>query len=137
MRKSKIVHIGDENRDKGRNYLITELPASQSEKWAARAFLALARSGVEIPPELASAGMAGIKLAGIRALSMLSFAEAEPLMDEMMNCVRIIPDMRIPEMTRPLQEEDIEEVSTRIKLRQEVIALHTDFFIKEEKSSST
>jgi hypothetical protein len=137
MRKSKIIKIVDENRDQGRNYLITELPASQAEKWAARAFLALARSGVEVPPDLATAGMAGLAVAGLRALAALSFNEAEPLMDEMMKCVKIIPDMRVPEMTRALQEEDIEEVSTRIKLRQEVIQLHTDFFTKELKFNST
>jgi len=136
-RKSKIVTITDEGRDKGRNYLITELPASQAEKWAARAFLALTRSGVEIPPEVASAGMSCLAMAGLRALTGLSFHEAEPLMDEMMRCVRIIPDMRIPDMFRELQEEDIEEISTRIRLRQEVIALHTDFFTQGGKLSST
>jgi len=134
-RKTKIVQISDENRDKGKCFLIREMPATQAEKWAARAFLALAKSGVEIPDDIANAGLAGIAAMGIRALGGMTFADAEPLLDEMFNsCVAVIPDPAKPEIFRgaggigALIEDDIEEVATRLKLRKEVFSLHTGFF---------
>jgi hypothetical protein len=37
------------DRDKGKRFKITEMPAMKAEKWAARFFLALAKSGIDIP----------------------------------------------------------------------------------------
>ena len=53
MRKTKLITIESDNRDNGKSYLITEMSASQVEKWAAKAFFALAKSGFEIPDEQA------------------------------------------------------------------------------------
>ncbi len=104
------------------------MPASQAEKWAAKAFLALAKSGVEIPEDIASAGLAGVASMGLKALAGMTFADAEPLMDEMFACVQIIPDPARPEVVRALIEDDIEEIATRLRLRKDIFALHTDFF---------
>jgi hypothetical protein len=129
-RKTKVVVItGDEdNRDLHKRFLLTEMPASQAEKWAMRAFLALTRSGLEIPANIKEAGFAGLAIMGLQALSQISFQEAEPLMDEMFSCVQVMPDARNPQVVRPLLESDIEEVTTRIHLRQEVLQLHVSFF---------
>jgi hypothetical protein len=48
-------------------------------------------------------------------------------MDEMFRCIAFLPDPRRPELARPLLEDDIEEVATRIALRQEVLDLHLGF----------
>lgn len=121
-----------EGRDKDKRFLITEMPATPSEKWAARAFLALAHAGIDIPDELRGAGMAAIAIVGITALSRVSWAEAEPLLDEMMACVQSVQ----PAITRPLIEEDIEEVATRVWLRGEVFELHTGFSLADIISMS-
>ena len=47
-RKTKRVTITAEGRDKGKTFLITELPADQAERWAIRALLALIQSGAVI-----------------------------------------------------------------------------------------
>lgn len=127
-RKIEQITIKDEGRDKGKVFVIREMPASQAEKWAMRAFLALAKSGVDVPEEVAESGLAGIAVLGLRALSGLTFADAEPLMDEMFSCIQIMPDPTRPEVVRLLLEDDIEEVKTRLHLRKAVLSLHTDFF---------
>lgn len=128
-RKTLTVTIQDEGRDKGKTFILTEMPAAQVEKWATRALLALARNEVDIPSGIENAGLAGLVEIGRQALSRLSFEDIEPLMDEMFGCVRLQPDAGRPEVIRDLIPDDIEEVSTRIKLRGELWNLHTGFFI--------
>lgn len=126
-RKSAIVQITDDNRDRGKVFHILEMPAAQAERWAIRAFQALARSDVEIPDNVAGAGFAGIAKLGFQALAKMDEISLMNLMDEMMLCVSFQPDPRKPEIVRPLVEEDIEEVQTRLRLRLEVFQLHTGF----------
>lgn len=126
-RNTRTVVIEAEGRDKGRTFFLTEMPAAQAEKWAMRAFLAMARNGVPIPDDLASRGLAGIASVGIHALGSMSFADAEPLMDEMFACIQMIPDPGKPNVKRALFEGDIEEVGTRLQLRKEVLDLHVSF----------
>lgn len=126
-RKTATVTIEADGRDLGKVFLLREMPASQAEKWAARAFLAMARSGIDIPDDMAGAGLAGIAAVGLKAIGGLGFAEAEPLMDEMFACIQIIPDPARPAVVRALVESDTEEISTRLRLRKEVFGLHVDF----------
>lgn len=115
--------IGEVSRDLGKVFRITEMPASKAEKWAIRALLAVARSGIDIPPELMQGGMRALAFVGVRALSGLSFDDAEPLLDEMMECVQIVES----KIVRHPTENDIEEVATRVFLRQQVLDLHVGF----------
>lgn len=139
-RKTAKVQIDAEGRDKGKWFLITEMPPRQAEKWATRALLALGRGGqAEMPvgysEELAAMGMAGIASLGIRALTSISYADAEPLLDEILTCVSFIPDPSIIDQTtrepvaRGMIESDVEEVATYFRLRSEALELHTGFSI--------
>lgn len=134
-RKTKVVVIpapktGErENRDAGKAFLLTEMDAVRTEKWAARALLAIAAGGVDIPPEVLQMGAPAVVAAGFRSLVTMAFADAEPLLDEMMQCVSFIPDRRKPDVTRPLDPEDIDEVTTLLTLRGEVVELHTGFSV--------
>lgn len=129
MRKEVTVVIDAEGRDNGKIYKLREMPASQAEAWGCRLMIALAKSGVEVPEGFFSMGMAGVAVMGIQALGGLSWDIAQPLMNEMMGCVQIQPGASQPGVVRSLIEDDIEEVTTRIRLREEVIALHTGFSI--------
>lgn len=127
-RKTTEVKIDDPNsRDHGRLYFLTEMPASKAEKWAARAFLALSKGNPAIPEDIQKGGMAGLAVVGFQMLAGLEFAEAEVLLDEMMTCVQFVPDPARPETVRRLMEDDVDEVSTRVRLRSEVFTLHTGF----------
>lgn len=132
MRREKDVKIEMEGRDLGKVFRITEMSAAAGEWWATRAFLALANSGADLGQVPEGAGMAGLALVGLRALGMIRAHDAKPLLDEMMACVKIVPDPdKNPGFARELVAEDIEEIATIVHLRSEVFELHTDFSIRD------
>jgi len=131
MRKTIDVTISEEGRDKGKIFVVTEMPAVKAEKWATKALLALGRSGVDIPEDIFSAGMAGLVVVGISKLLHVSFADAEPLLDEMFDCIQRRPDPKNPELVMPISINEIEEVKTVVRLRAEVFALHTGFSLAD------
>jgi hypothetical protein len=129
MARNVITVKIESGRDAGKIFILTELPASRAEKWAAKAFLALAKSDVDVPANMNDFGMHDIAVIGVKALGKMSFDELEPLLDEMFTCIQIMPDETQPNVTRALFESDIEDVSTRLTLRRAIFGLHLDFFI--------
>ena len=113
------------SRDLGKRFLIKEMPAVQAEAWAIRAMGAMARGGVEIPDNIMQGGLVAFTAFGLKALMGAPYVESAPLLAEMMDCVQIIE----PAITRKLLDTDIEEVATILRLRDEVIELHTGFSI--------
>jgi len=140
--KTERITITADGRDKGKVFVITEMPARPAEKWATRVFIALAKAGIDVPDNIGQQGMVGIGLLTLKMISGIRFEDAEPLMDEMFRCVQIQPDPRKPEVVRPLidngtEGDDIEEVATRLRLRSEVINLHTGFSMSDALSKLT
>lgn len=137
MRKTKMVTVEAEGRDRGKVFLVTEMPAMQAEAWAIRAFFALANAGVELEDGYENMGMAGLAYVGLRALTRVRYEDAKPLLDEMMTCVKIVPDPSNPAFARDLVgQDDVEEAATLMILRAEVFELHTDFSIRDAISRS-
>lgn len=128
MRKEKVVTITAKGRDTNKQFHLTEMDAERAEEWGMRALLALARGGVELPEGIERMGLAGIAVVGVKALGQLDYDVAKPLLQQMMDCVQIIPDPSKPQVRRTLVPDDIEDVKTRLELRREVIDLHIDFF---------
>lgn len=128
MRAMLTYTVADEGRDRGKVFILKELPASQAEAWAMRAILALMAGGVDMPEGLENMNMAMMAEIGFNALARLDWDKVKPLTDEMWTCVQIQPDPKNPSIVRHLIEEDVEEIGTRFKLRAEVFKLHTDFF---------
>jgi thiamine monophosphate kinase len=126
-RKEAKIRIEADGRDKGKVFLLREMPAAQGERWALRAFLALARGGAEVPDDVMHSGFAGLSTYGLKLISHMSFDDAESLMAEMFECISIIPDPSRNDFSRGLVEDDIEEIATRVKLRIDVFKLHVDF----------
>jgi hypothetical protein len=149
-RNTKVVTITDRgtperpNRDFNRRYLLTEMSADKAERWAIRLLMALANGHAKVPEDLAMSGLNGLNVSipqllvqGIRSLAFLRFEDVEPLLAEMMGCVQFMP----PGMEQgvPLQAGDaaqIEEVSTRMELRYEVLQLHLNFSLADALSNS-
>lgn len=127
MLKTKTVNITAEGRDKGKVFLITEMPAVKAEKWGLRALGAMARSGFDIPPHIVEMGIAGVVAVGLKAILGTDWSETEPLIDELMSCVKSVQ----PAMPqgRPLVDEDLEEVKTLLMLKSEVLELHVGFSV--------
>ncbi len=136
MRNTRLVQIQTDdpnNRDRGKTFVITEMPVFQAEKFAARAWLAISNANVSLTEEesanvVTNAGWAGLAFLSLRALGNAKFTDIEPLLDEMMTYIKIIRDMKNPDMSYPVLESDVEELTTMITLRKEFIDLHTGFF---------
>lgn len=128
-RKTARLTIEDDNRDKGKSFVITELSAERAERWALRALLALSAAGIDVPEQASNAAMAGMASVGMSMLARLDFDIAEPLLAEMMDCVQI--DMGNGVVRDLLEGDcgDIEEVMTRFQLRKAVLELHLGFSI--------
>lgn len=121
-------------RDNNLIFVLTEMPAEQAEMWGFRALNVLATSGAQVPGDPLSMGMAGIARMGYQALGNLPMHMVADLLREMFECVAVLPDPKLPLMTRPPEPNDIREVPTRVLLRKEVFLLHTDFLATDELS---
>lgn len=135
-RKEQTVVIDAEGRDKNKVFHIREMSASAAEDWAMRALLALGRSGADIPADVEHTGMAGVAALGLRALAGVKTDDARQLAADLMACISIIPDPQRPNVQRPLLEDDIEEVKTRVTLKDSVFELHTGFSVAAAISKS-
>lgn len=129
MLKTSEVEITAENRDKGRKYLLTEMPALKAERWARHAIAAMSRHDLDAREEIARLGMMGFVLVGMQALAGGDIEDVDALMDQMLPQIQIIE----PAVTRPLTPDggDIWEVSTLFRLRKELIELHVGFPLAE------
>lgn len=128
--------VSDKGRDLGKTYHITEMSAASAEEWAMRALFVLTKAGIELPD--GASGMAAIATTSMSALGSIPFHEAKELLNEMLACVKFIPDPKKSMLiTRSLVDDDTEEVMTRLRLRAEVFTLHTGFSIAELLSKST
>jgi hypothetical protein len=136
--KQAYVTITDDSDDNGKMFVIEKMHAEPLEDWGMRVLLALARSKIDIPSDIESAGIAGLLRYGFTgALSQIHIEDLRPLLAEMFECIQIIPDPANRAFVRPLVSNDIEEVSTRLKLRADWIYLHTGFSIPGVTSTST
>lgn len=127
-RKQKTVAITAEGRDKGKMFQLTEMPVYKAEKWAARAILAIASVSSDSPDP--TDGVGGLANINFNDLSKVNFDQAEPLLDDMMVCVKVHPnpnDLNVVRLLMP-EADDIEELATMLTLRKEILALQFDFF---------
>lgn len=138
MARKELIYTTDANsgRDSNKTFYLHEMAASRGEKWAIRAIGAMLNAGIELPDDIRGVGMAEMAVIGFKAFARVPFEQAEPLLDELMGCVLIIPDANRPEVKRGLIESDIEEIATRGKIRLEVFKLHVDFFTNEKEPAS-
>ena len=125
-RKEIDITIESEGRDKGKTFWIKEMSAWDAERWAHRAFFAAMNAGVDIDENIARSGMAGIAAAGLMAFGKVTYEVAQPLLDELLKCVkyRFQPGEN---GVRNIVMEDIEEAGTILQLRAEALNLHINF----------
>jgi hypothetical protein len=131
-RTIKKVTITAEGRDKGKTFVITEVPGAQAEMWGMRMLNGAMQTGIslgDIDPMTGLAGVAGLGMLAVTAIARMPWAIAQPLLEEMFECVQIqSPDGTL---VRPLNASDTEEIATRLQLREEVASLHLGFSLAE------
>lgn len=135
MRKEITIKITDDKlagRDVGKEFVITEMSAFQTEMWSFRALQLLSKEKLQINDFLNEDG--GVSLnalkifqVGLSSLSQCNPLEVKELFDEMMECIKI----KMPGGgTRNIIDgsDDIEEIYTIYKLRKEWFNLNFSFF---------
>lgn len=137
MLKSVVVTIVAENRDKGKVFVVNEMPANPFEQWALKALTAMGRAGLEISEDTWSMGAMSLGIMGFKSLIKMNYEDAQELMDLMFSYVRIQPDPNNPNIQRPLVDSDIEEITTRLKLRAAWWEQQTGFQLAGSPSPST
>lgn len=127
-----------EGRDKGKVFILTEMSSDVGERWANRAGLALLNTGAAIPEEALGAGWAALAAVGVQALGMLKHEDVQPMLDELWDCVRIVPprpDLPLQEVVRGVNCQ-VEEVATRYAIYYALWKLHTGFSLPEVSPTS-
>lgn len=135
MRRTKLLVIPGTRaevlyqRDNGKSFLITEMPADEAERFGITAVMALLNNGAQIDEAALGAGMAGLAMAGLDALNSLKAETLAPLLVDMFACIQYVPELAgvDPQKILPGDNSQIEEWSTRLKLRAAWFELHTGF----------
>lgn len=149
-RRSKVVTINtgspETNRDHGKTFRITEMPADRAERWAIRCLFAFANAGAKIPEAQLMSGLEGMQatyqslmIQGIRSLAGMRFEDAEPLLADMMSCVRYQAPQAASDFEFSIEATlaQIEEVKTLLTLRYAVLELHLGFSLPDAPWNST
>lgn len=121
--KTKELII-EKGRDAGTKFLITEMPVAKADRWAMKALVALANGGIEVPDP--QTGMLGMAALAISSLKNLPEEKAIPLLDELLECVKIIPEGGVARQL-DLAMNDVQDFTTLWLLRKEALLLHVDF----------
>jgi hypothetical protein len=129
-RREKLV-IERPGRDQGKVFWITEMSAADAEYWAGRLLTLLAKGNQQVPPGFFQMGMEGIAAwVAVHGVGGIDWMVAKPLMDEMIDCVTIQPDPN-RNLTRALIDDDIEEITTRMAIREAWFDTHLGFSVRE------
>jgi hypothetical protein len=135
MARKTVVWKGEDGRDKGKLYTITEMSAADAEYWALRIGQILLAADSSIAESLVEEGMLGLLKHGFRQIAHLPSEQARDLLNDLLKCVRIHPDKQHAEVSIPWNDDGAEEVATRVKLRVAIFKLHTDFFTNATDAS--
>jgi hypothetical protein len=147
-REQRVITIDTPGRDKGKQFRITEMPADQAERWGNRLALEFGHAAAKFPSGLIGGGMAGVSqvlpvlmVQGLQSLGGLNPDVVQPLLDEMMGCVKFIPPGSAAGLPDQVifagENSQIEEVQTRYRMHFETIKLHWGFLLDAAQSNST
>lgn len=149
-RKTKTITL-ETGRDKGKSFLITEMPVTKADKWANKALGNLLKSGIDprgvnidllintldssqdVKIDYMGGMLELVRLLG-KSIGGTDDDIRQDLKDELLECVQVIPSGGTPR--QPLDwNDEVESLFTLEKLRKEVLMLHIDFLA--EGSSQT
>ena len=142
-RKTKTLVI-ESGRDKGKSFLITEMPVTRADKWANTALLAMLRGGVDVgnvnfgliadtigvgdaPKIDPMGGMLELARITIAGLGNVTETVGQELLDQLINdCAQVISSGGVVRQMLSIDDE-IEDLKTLWMLRKESLLLHIDF----------
>lgn len=128
-RKEITFIVEDDGRDKGKEFLITEMSAWDADSLAQDIFRAMGDSNYSsIPADVIAMGCAGLATVGLSIISASSPEVARQLRDRLMSTVDIIITNDGKRQQRKVNGSmDFEEVSTIRTLLDKVFQVNFDF----------
>lgn len=128
-RKEIPFIVEEEGRDKGKEFLITEMSAWDADSLAQDIFRAMGDSNYSsIPADVIAMGCAGLATVGLSVISASSPEVASQLRDRLMSTVDIIITSEGRRQQRKVNGSlDFEEVSTIRSLLDKVFQVNFDF----------
>ncbi|HBM8406675.1 hypothetical protein ACTJN2_12925 [Citrobacter freundii] len=128
-RKEIPFIVEEEGRDKGKEFLITEMSAWDADTLAQDIFRAMGDSNYSsIPADVIAMGCAGLATVGLSVISASSPEVARQLRDRLMSTVDIIITNDGKRQQRKVNGSlDFEEVSTIRSLLDKVFQVNFDF----------
>lgn len=128
-RKEIPFIVEEEGRDKGKEFLITEMSAWDADSLAQDIFRAMGDSNYSsIPADVIAMGCAGLATVGLSVISASSPEVARQLRDRLMSTVDIIITSEGQRQQREVNGSlDFEEVATIRSLLDKVFEINFDF----------
>lgn len=128
-RKEIPFIVEEEGRDKGKEFLITEMSAWDADSLAQDIFRAMGDSNYSgIPPDVIAMGCAGLATVGLSVISASSPEVARQLRDRLVSTVDIVITNDGKHQQRKVNGAlDFEEVSTIRSLLDKVFQVNFDF----------
>jgi len=129
MARREVPYIvQDDNRDKGKEFIITEMSAWSADEMAQDIFRAMGDADFSsILADVISMGCAGLATVGLSVLSASSPEVSRQLRDRLMDTVQIVITHEGKSQMRAVKSIDFEEVTTIRTLMDQVFKLNFDF----------
>ncbi|EFB9235703.1 hypothetical protein INE26_004784 [Escherichia coli] len=127
-RKEIPFIVEDDNRDNGKEFIITEMSAWDADELAQDLFRSMGESGFSgIPADVIAMGCAGLATLGLNVISAASPEVARELRDRLMSTVQIVITHEGSRQVRTVKPVDFEEVSTIRQVMDKVFKVNFDF----------
>jgi hypothetical protein len=130
MRKEVEITI-EEGRDKGKTFKITEMSATQADRWTLKVLCLFGKGGIVLE-ELAKMDFNTI----IKTMGDVGYDIAEPLLDELLECASFKKDGVYVPMKGSMIESVVEDFRTLYRLRLEALQLVLGFLEQGGESKS-
>lgn len=130
MRKEVEITI-EEGRDKGKTFKITEMSATQADRWTLKVLCLFGKGGIVLE-ELAKMDFNTI----IKTMGDVGYDIAEPLLDELLECASFKKDGVYVPMKGSMIESVVEDFRTLYRLRLEALQLVLGFLEQGDESKS-
>ncbi|CQJ65533.1 hypothetical protein [Yersinia enterocolitica] len=127
-RKQITFIVEDEGRDKGKEFIITEMSAWDAEELSEEIYRAMGHGEFNsLPADVVSMGVAGLATVGISVLAAAPASVSRPISDRILSTVEIVITNEGKDITRSIKPIDFEEISTIRTLKDKVFELNFGF----------
>lgn len=127
-RKQITYTVEDEGRDKGKEFIITEMSAWDAEELSEEIYRAMGLGEFNsLPADVVAMGVAGLATAGVSVLAAAPASVSRPISDRILSTVEIVITNEGKDITRSIKPIDFEEISTIRTLKDKVFELNFGF----------